>query len=173
MIVAREDGSARSEILIRPIGGSPSFVDVGSARHWEILTSIWSRYQRVQMPDRDIALCVVAHCLAGYGRPEAVIRRVVSDNRVSRIDRHMFVETAVLEELRAGCVELELMIDSDVAGSFRFNSAEPLLSTQEERIVRWVIRTVDAAWAGSELPLSRRADQATAASNGKNLVCDT
>lgn len=150
MIVASENGRVSGETPIRPIGAFPSFVDVGPARHWEILISVWSRYQRVQMLDRDIALCAVADCLAGYGRPEAVIRKVVCDNRVSRIDRHMFVEIAVLEELRAGCVELELMIDSDVAGSFRFKSAEPLLSTQEERNVRWVIRTVDAAWAGSE-----------------------
>jgi len=143
-VVAEQGRRTRGSTDGGSIAGSTSLEDVGPARHWEILVNVWTRYQRVQMLDRDGGLCAVADCLARYDRPEAAIRRVASDKRVSRIDRHMIVATAVLEELRAGCVELERMIDSDVAGCFRFGSAEPLLSTQEERTVRWVIRTVNA-----------------------------
>lgn len=88
------------------------------------------------MIDRDGGLCAIADRLAGYERSDVTIKMVVTEDRVRRIDRHIFVETIILDELRAGCFELKTMIDSDIGGSFRFGSTEPLLSTQDDRIVR-------------------------------------
>lgn len=144
MFKAGQVGRARGNEGIRPISGLARYADLGPARHWEILVSVWSRYQKIQMIDRDGGLCAIADCLAGYERSDVTIRMVVTEDRVRRIDRHIFVETTILDELRAGCFELKTMIDSDIGGSFRFGSAEPLLSTQDERILRWVIRGVAA-----------------------------
>jgi hypothetical protein len=121
-----------------------TFVHVGSVQQWQVLLQVWDRYQHVQMLDHDSGFCEIADHLSGHARPDVLTRTVISDSRLDRKSRGIFLGGELLDELHAGCLELQKMINSDVAGCFRPGSAEPLLTAQEERVVRLVIRTVEA-----------------------------
>lgn len=116
---------------------------VGPVRRWEILISVWDRYQRFQMLDQDTMFCSIADSLRDYERPDVSIRTIIHDRAHHRISPTVFIDPASLQALLAGCAELVQMIDSDVAGAFRYQSVNPLLSADEERTVRQAIRDVE------------------------------
>ena len=123
------------------------FVHVGPVRRWEVMISVWDRFQHVQMLDREQAFCSIADRLRDYPRDDVAVRILVFDRRHRRVSPSVFVHPEMMEELLAGCLELRLMIDSDVAGEFRFGSLSPLLTADEERIVRQTMRDVEKAAA--------------------------
>jgi hypothetical protein len=121
------------------------FLYIGPVRQWEVVISVWDRFHRVQMLCRDEAFCVIADSLRDYRRPEVSIRTTVFDRRQDRLSRSVFVDPDAVEALLAGCDELREMIDNDVAGEFRHGSSSPLLTAQEERIVRHIMWQVEKA----------------------------